>query len=190
LHRTVLGPDQKANRSRGKMIDKRVKLLVSTIVRAVKQGVPVGIFAISDFSEVPERMQPKDEQPGKQGLDAEREPVRVLVVDDESVIADSVAKILNRSGYRAVSRYSGAEAIESIQEACPDIIVSDVVMPDLNGIQLAKMVRAMCPRARIVLFSGNVETASLLDDATMEGYFFEILPKPLHPLQLLKALKA
>jgi hypothetical protein len=48
----------------------------------------------------------------------------------------------------------------------------------------------LCPNARIVLFSGNVDTASLLDDASLEGYFFEILPKPVHPLQLLKALKA
>ncbi len=53
----------------------------------------------------------------------------------------------------------------------------------------AKAVRSLCPVARIVLFSGNVDASSLLDDASMEGYFFEILAKPLHPLSLLKALE-
>jgi CheY-like chemotaxis protein len=115
---------------------------------------------------------------------------RVLVVDDEKLIADSVATILNRSGFEAVATYSGAGALESIQERCPDIIVSDVVMPDFNGIQLAKAVRTVCPEARIVLFSGNVDTASLLDDASVDGYFFEILAKPIHPLELLKALNS
>ena len=115
---------------------------------------------------------------------------RVLVVDDEKLIADSVATILNRSGFTAIATYSGTDALESIQEKCPDIIVSDVVMPDFNGIQLAKAVRSLCPGARIVLFSGNVDTASLLDDASVEGYFFEILAKPIHPVELLKALKS
>ena len=115
---------------------------------------------------------------------------RVLVVDDESLIADSVAMILNRNGFSAVAKYSGAAALQSIQEQCPDIVVSDVVMPDFNGIELAKAVRTICPDARIVLFSGNVDTSSLLDDASIQGYFFEILAKPIHPVQLLKALKS
>jgi DNA-binding NtrC family response regulator len=111
-------------------------------------------------------------------------------VDDESLIADSVAMILNRNGYRAIAKYSGTDALQSIKEQCPGIIVSDVVMPDFNGIQLAKAVRSLCPDARIVLFSGNVDTSSLLDDASIEGYFFEILAKPIHPVQLLKALRS
>ncbi|HSZ16261.1 MAG TPA: response regulator [Terracidiphilus sp.] len=166
------------------MIDKRINLLVTTIVRVVVEGAPGhlfdGHFPKENGSPLfgPESgLFPKD---GKQP--------RVLVVDDESLIADSVAAILNRNGYAAISRYSGVDAIQSIHEQCPDIIVSDVVMPDLNGIQLAKTVRSICPNARIVLFSGNVDTASLLEDASLEGYFFEILPKPVHPLHLLKAL--
>ncbi|HUB28328.1 MAG TPA: response regulator [Terracidiphilus sp.] len=150
------------------------------------QGAPDGFYAGSEYLESPARGIPKEKQDGHEGG---VEPHRVLVVDDERLIADSVAAILNRSGYRATSCYSGIEAIESIGKECPDIIVSDVVMPDLNGIQLAKLVRNLCPAARIVLFSGNIETAGLLDDASLDGYFFEILPKPIHPLQLLKALK-
>ena len=167
------------------MIDERVNLLVTTIVRVVVEGAPVCLVG----GNLPEDMNgPRHAKRADRDRSAEA-PRRVLVVDDESLIADSVAAILNRNGYDAVSRYSGSDALLSIHEQCPDIIVSDVMMPDLNGIQLAKKVRTMCPKARIVLFSGNVDTASLLDSASLEGYFFEILAKPVHPLQLLKALK-
>lgn len=170
------------------MIANRVNLLVTTIVRVVAEGAPGCLFA--GDGNLPKDLNKPLFSVNNNHSEQSGTLRRVLVVDDENLIADSVAAILNRSGYAAISRYSGTQAIESIQEQCPDIIVSDVVMPDINGIQLAKAVRTLCPNARIVLFSGNVDTASLLDDASLEGYFFEILPKPVHPLQLLKALKA
>lgn len=167
------------------MMNQRIELLVTTIVRIVAQEAPLHVLdsQLSNGTGKKPFGKPGDSDGYFSGLR------RVLVVDDESVIADTVAAILNRSGYEAISRYSGMDAIEAIQQRCPDIIVSDVVMPDLNGIQLAKAARSICPRARIVLFSGNVDTESLLDDASVEGYFFEILPKPVHPLRLLKALE-
>jgi CheY-like chemotaxis protein len=137
------------------------------------------------FEQAPPQFGPSAKQITNDGMQR-----RVLVVDDESLIADSVAAILNRNGYSAEAMYSGGDALQSVRRQCPDIIVSDVVMPDVNGIQLAKAIRSLCPKTRIVLFSGNVDTASLLDDASMEGYFFEILAKPVHPLQLLKTLRA
>jgi CheY-like chemotaxis protein len=169
------------------MIDKRVRLLVTTIVKVVVEGAPPPIFSAD---KLPNQLGEFrfGEKKAFGASDGNRR--RVLVVDDESLIADSVAMILNRSGYSAIARYSGTEALESVREECPDIIVSDVVMPDFNGIQLAKAVRSLCPNARIVLFSGNVDTATLLDGASIEGYFFEILAKPIHPVELLRALKS
>lgn len=167
------------------MIDKRVRLLVTTIVRVVVREVPIQVFGTDpDFRLGQSRLAETPQQAVKGSRQR-----RVLVVDDETLIADSVAMILNRNGYAAEARYSGTAALEAVQGTCPDIIVSDVVMPDFNGIQLAKAVRSLCPAARIVLFSGNVDASSLLDDASMEGYFFEILAKPVHPLSLLKALE-
>jgi DNA-binding NtrC family response regulator len=168
------------------MIDRRVSLLVTTIVRVVVDGIPPQILA-SSLSDQP--AEPRSAAPKSLNARDGNSP-RVLVVDDERLIADSVAMILNRNGFRAIAKYSGADALQSIKEQCPDIIVSDVVMPDFNGIQLAKAVRALCPDARMILFSGNVDTSSLLDDASIEGYFFEILAKPVHPVELLKALRS
>jgi CheY-like chemotaxis protein len=114
--------------------------------------------------------------------------LRVLVVDDEDLIADSVAEILNRNGYDATARYSGKTAIQYVEEECPDIVVSDVIMPDYNGIQLARAVHLLCPETRIVLLSGNIATSDLLHRAYREGQTFELLAKPVHPVELLKAL--
>src|ERR1700743_3722807 len=137
------------------MIDKRVRLLVTTIVRGVVREVPPQTLA-SFRAEPPGELRfgTSAKQITNQGIQR-----RVLVVDDESLIADSVATILNRNGYSAEALYSGADALQSVREQCPDIIVSDVVMPDVNGIQLAKAVRSLCPKTRIVLFSGNVDTS-------------------------------
>jgi DNA-binding NtrC family response regulator len=114
---------------------------------------------------------------------------RVLVVDDEHLIADSVAAILNRSGFEAVPRYSGVEAIKFIQRECPDIVLSDVVMPDRSGIQVAKAAVSICPGTRIVLISGNANTPNLLEHALPEGSSVELLAKPIHPTQLLRILR-
>lgn len=113
---------------------------------------------------------------------------RVFVVDDEVLIADSVAQILTRNGFEATAFYGGQEAIEQAQVECPDVVVSDVLMPELNGVQLAIAIRSFCPAARIILFSGQAATMDLLRDAEKEGYSFELLPKPIHPKQLLRAL--
>jgi CheY-like chemotaxis protein len=121
---------------------------------------------------------------------AGRNRQRVLVVDDEDLIADSVTEILNRNGYDATAMYSGKAAIQSVKSQCPDIIVSDVIMPEFNGVELAKAVRLHCPNTRIFLFSGNAATPGLLQGALNDGEPFQLLAKPVHPLELLNALQS
>ena len=113
---------------------------------------------------------------------------RILVIDDEQAIADSLSEILNDSGYDAHACYSGNEAIEFARKQCPDMVLSDVIMPRLNGIDTALAIKKICPRARIVLFSGQAGTTDLLESARAQGHKFELLPKPVHPEQLLKRL--
>ena len=115
---------------------------------------------------------------------------RVLVVDDEHVIADSVAAILNHSGFYATARYSGIEAIEFLKTECPDIVLSDVVMPDRNGLHVAAAALSRCPGTRIILISGNAATPNLLEQALPGGTSVELLAKPIHPTQLLQILRA
>jgi CheY-like chemotaxis protein len=113
----------------------------------------------------------------------------VLVVDDERVIADTLAMILNQSGFQARAIYSGEGAVEMATTFEPDMLISDVIMADLNGIDAAIRIRELLPKIKILLFSGQAATADLLDDARKKGYEFEILAKPVHPQDLLNKLR-
>jgi CheY-like chemotaxis protein len=113
----------------------------------------------------------------------------VLIVDDEHLIADTLAEILNDSGdFLAVAVYDGATALERLCNAAVDILITDVVMPEMNGIELAKAIRSMWPKTRIVLFSGQAQTRDLMKQAEHEGHVFELWTKPIHPDEVLNRL--
>jgi CheY-like chemotaxis protein len=114
---------------------------------------------------------------------------KVLVVDDEQVIADTLAKILDLNGYDASAVYSGTAAVESARALQPDLVISDVIMQDMNGIEAAINIRGFLPSCKILLFSGQAATADLLENARAQGHEFEILAKPVHPADLLAKLK-
>jgi CheY-like chemotaxis protein len=114
---------------------------------------------------------------------------KVLVVDDERVIADTLAMILNQNGFQTRAVYSGENALEMAATFEPDMLIADVIMADLNGIDAAIQIRALLPRIKILLFSGQAATADLLEKARAQGYEFEILAKPVHPQDLLTRLR-
>jgi CheY-like chemotaxis protein len=114
---------------------------------------------------------------------------KVLVVDDEQVIADTLTKILDLNGYEATAVYTGTSAVESARSLQPDLIISDVIMPDMDGIQAAIRIRSFLPDCKILLFSGQAATADLLENARVQGHEFEILGKPVHPSDLLAKLR-
>lgn len=115
---------------------------------------------------------------------------KVLVVDDERVIADTLAMILNQSGFEARAIYSGEKAVEAASTFAPDMLITDVIMADLNGIDAAIIIRSILPNIKILLFSGQAATADLLENARTKGYEFEILAKPVHPQDLLSRLRS
>ena len=115
---------------------------------------------------------------------------KVLVADDERVIADTLAMILNQGGFHARVAYTGEKALELAAEFMPEMLISDVIMAGLNGIDAAIQIRAVLPNIKILLFSGQAATADLLEKARAQGYEFEILAKPVHPQDLLAKLRA
>ena len=115
---------------------------------------------------------------------------KVLVVDVDRVIADTLAIILNQHGYDASPVYTGTAAVERARAVKPDLIISDVIMPDMNGIEAAINIRRFLPECKILLFSGQAATANLLESARAQGHEFEILAKPIHPQDLLAKLKS
>jgi CheY-like chemotaxis protein len=110
----------------------------------------------------------------------------VLIVDDEQTIADTLAVILSRSGFSVRTAYDGKAAFEIAKQDPPTLVISDVVMPEMTGVELAIALKHKIPECRILLFSGQAATADLLDRARAEGHDFAIVSKPIHPKDLIR----
>jgi DNA-binding NtrC family response regulator len=116
------------------------------------------------------------------------EPLRVLVVDDEKVIADSLAMILMTRGYTARAVYDAEQAIAAADEFQPNAVISDVVMPGMNGVDLAVYFEHQFPECKVLLISGNAAAGTLLEESAKHGHLHMILAKPVHPGQILEFL--
>ena len=112
----------------------------------------------------------------------------VLVVDDEPIIADSLATILRGNGYSAQAAYSADEALSFANGVHPQVLISDVMMPGMNGIELSLEFAQRFPACKVLLVSGNTGTAALLAESERQGHTHTILAKPVHPLQILNYL--
>jgi CheY-like chemotaxis protein len=110
---------------------------------------------------------------------------RVFVVDDAQVIASTLAAILRRHGYSARAFTSPLEALAAARSEGPDLLISEVGMPSISGIDLAIQIRALYPTCKVLLFSGQVATFDLLEDARGKGHDFDLLLKPIFPTELL-----
>jgi CheY-like chemotaxis protein len=114
---------------------------------------------------------------------------RILIVDDERLLADTTAAILRSAGFRTKTAYDGWEALETARSFHPDYLLTDVMMPLMNGIELAIAITKMLPSTKILLFSGQAGISDILQEGYSQGYEFPLLAKPVHPLRLIDALK-
>ncbi len=117
-------------------------------------------------------------------------PIRILVVDDERPIAVTLAAIFSQRGYRALSAFDGDEAIFTAQQFRPDCLVCDVVMPGLDGVDVAIAIRQLLPECKVLLVSGQVSAWDLVEQARERGFDFELAIKPIHPDDLLHRVDA
>lgn len=81
---------------------------------------------------------------------------RILVVDDEPLIADSLALILSDNGFETIVAYGGVDALTKAETLSPELLLTDVVMPDLDGIQLAFRLVERWPACKVLFISGHL----------------------------------
>ena len=103
---------------------------------------------------------------------------RILIVDDEKTFADTLAQIFRNEGYECRSVYAAEQALETIATWEPALAVVDVMLPGMNGIDLAILLRASYPSLHVMMISGQVATGGLVEKAAQQGHEFSILPKP------------
>ena len=105
----------------------------------------------------------------------------VLVVDDERIIADTLTTILQQNGCHAYAAYSGEQAVNEAGRLRPDVVISDVVMGRMNGVELAIHLTNQLPDCRVLLISGHAVASEHLEAGARKGFVFPIVPKPTHP---------
>jgi len=111
-----------------------------------------------------------------------------LVIDDDKAVADTLALVLNASGFEASAVYSGEAGVALARGLTFEFLVTGVMMPQMNGVETAIQICQLLPKCKVLLISGDNDTSALLHDAGCRGYKFDILPKPVHPLELIRAL--
>lgn len=114
---------------------------------------------------------------------------RGLVADDERIIADTLAMILNQNGYEAAPVYGGRLAVEKARHWRPDLFLSDVSMPEMDGIQAAMEICTMFPDCRVLLFSGDPNCRLLVPATYFNAHVFDFIEKPIPPRDLLGRLR-
>ncbi len=148
-------------------------------------GAPIGWLTLGQ----PGAVHPFQEDGSPGSSDRLTGSPRILIVDDEQIIADTLVRILSLSGFAAKAAYSGEAALESLNSHCPDIVLTDMRMPGRNGIETAIAIRQHCPAIRVVLFSGQAGSSELIEQASQEGRNFELWSKPIHPRELVERLR-
>ena len=113
----------------------------------------------------------------------------VLLVDDEPLIVDTLTEVLEDAGFLVLPAYDGRTALERVAHCRPDYLLSDVLMPKMNGVELAITIQKMYPSTKITLFSGQAGISDILLDGQRQGFEFELLAKPVHPLKIIEHLK-
>jgi CheY-like chemotaxis protein len=122
-------------------------------------------------------------------LEPQKKRPKILVVDDQKLVVDTIAEILEGAGFEVAVACDAWTALEMAASFQPDRMLSDVLMPGMNGVELAIAVRKMYPSLKILLFSGQAGISEILDGAAERGYKFDVIPKPIHPRKLIQRIR-
>jgi len=115
---------------------------------------------------------------------------RVLLVDDDSIVLDTLCQILEGAGYEVQAASDGAMGLEFYQGQKPDVVITDVIMPEMNGIEFIQNLRLIDPLVKVIAISGgsgkgyfeNLEAVRRLTPVA-------ILPKPFAKATLLSLIE-
>jgi DNA-binding response OmpR family regulator len=139
-------------------------------------------------SELNFQLVPVDKVPPPEQI-SQPSPHVVLIVDDEHVIADTLSVILSNRGFAIMTAYDGKTALEMASVIPPELLLTDVSMPGMNGVELAIALTESIPDCKVLLFSGQASTIDLLHKANHAGHDFDLILKPIYPTDLLTRIR-
>jgi DNA-binding NtrC family response regulator len=105
-------------------------------------------------------------------------PVSVLIVDDEELLVKSCAQILSSEGYVVLSEGRGRNALDSVRRHRPDVVLTDLMLPDMDGLALLKEIKKLAPETLVVMITGFATVDSSVEAIRAGAY--DYIPKPFH----------
>ena len=115
---------------------------------------------------------------------------RILIVDDEALILLGWETSLKSAGYDVKTALNGKEALEITLEQKPDIVITDLIIPEMNGVELCRRIKSISPETEVVLISGHTkEIYNYQRDFISAGGRDAVLTKPLSIDEMIKAVE-
>lgn len=114
----------------------------------------------------------------------EKKPV-LMILDDDDAVRATWTIIFRQQGYEVIAAEDGSRAIAAARESAPDLLLADIHLPDMTGVEAAQAVQALVPGCYVLLISGDGESSEIIEEARANGIHFEVLPKPISPPELI-----
>jgi DNA-binding NtrC family response regulator len=99
----------------------------------------------------------------------------ILLVEDEERYREHIARVLTKAGYEVLQAADGLEALSTLERSNVDLVISDILMPNLNGYALVARLRAKWPKMPVILTTGFLPAAK-----TMMNGSVDFIPKPIN----------
>ncbi len=116
---------------------------------------------------------------------------RILIIDDEELILMGWKYTLMSAGYHVNTALSGKDALKILKKDKPDIVITDLIMSEMNGIEICKTIKSKSPEIEVILVSGHPDENKRFQQAFVEaGGWKEILKKPLSKEEIIAAVEA
>jgi len=111
----------------------------------------------------------------------------VLIIDDDVTFCLMLKTLLEKNSYRVTSAFSPAEAKKIIQETSFDVVLTDMRMPDMSGLDLISVIKKYAPKTQIIVMTGYADITTAI--RSIKQGAFHYIPKPLNPDEVLNAIK-
>lgn len=112
----------------------------------------------------------------------------ILIVDDAAFMRMMIKDILNKNGYTVAGEAeNGVKAIEKYNELKPDLVLMDITMPEKDGIQALKDIKAMDPNSKVIMCSAMGQQAMVIE--AIQSGAKDFIVKPFQPDRVLEAVK-
>jgi len=117
---------------------------------------------------------------------------RILVIDDDVDLSDTIKSVFGYKGYQVLLSHKAQEGIETAKQHKPDLIIMDIMLPEMNGAEAVKALRTEpgLKETPVIFLTGLVSKADHLDGLQIDGQHYQTLAKPFENERLLEVVKS